>query len=65
MKILFQSVKAVANEILAKWDLDRQCQKAVVIVMATEDRKFWVARDDKVPIYAGEFTDLFNAQVRT
>uniref|UniRef100_A0AC35G1T1 TPM domain-containing protein n=1 Tax=Panagrolaimus sp. PS1159 TaxID=55785 RepID=A0AC35G1T1_9BILA len=56
------AVKAVANEILKKWDLDRQCQKAVVIVMSTEDRKFWVARDDKVPIYAGEFTDLFNAQ---
>uniref|UniRef100_A0A914P5N9 TPM domain-containing protein n=1 Tax=Panagrolaimus davidi TaxID=227884 RepID=A0A914P5N9_9BILA len=57
------AVKAVANEILKKWDLDRQCQKAVVIVMSTEDRKFWVARDDRVPIYAGEFTDLFNAQV--
>ena len=47
---------------LRKWDLDKQCQKAVVIVLATEDRKFWVARGDKVPVYAGEFTELFNQQ---
>ena len=47
---------------LRKWDLDRQCQKAVVIVLATEDRKFWVARGDRVPVYAGEFTELFEQQ---
>uniref|UniRef100_A0AC34QTY1 TPM domain-containing protein n=1 Tax=Panagrolaimus sp. JU765 TaxID=591449 RepID=A0AC34QTY1_9BILA len=56
------SVKAAANEMLRKWDLDRQCRKAVVIVLATEDKKFWVARGDKVPIYGDEFTELFNAQ---
>ncbi|KAE9547660.1 hypothetical protein FO519_009129 [Halicephalobus sp. NKZ332] len=57
-----QTVKAAANEMLRKWDLDRQCQKSVVIVLATEDRKFWVARGERVPIYAGDFTELFNQQ---
>ena len=38
-------------------------QKAVVIVVSTDDSKFWVARDDKVPVYAEEFTEIFMKQV--
>lgn len=53
----------MANEILQKWSLDRQCQKSLVIVIATEDRLFWVARDSRVPVYASEFTEIFNTQV--
>uniref|UniRef100_A0A1I8A649 TPM_phosphatase domain-containing protein n=1 Tax=Steinernema glaseri TaxID=37863 RepID=A0A1I8A649_9BILA len=57
-----QAVKAMANDMLRKWSLDDQCQKSVIIVVATEDRKFWVARGDAVPVYAQEFTDIFTEQ---
>lgn len=53
----------MANQILRKWTLDNQCQKSVVLVVATEDRRFWVARDSRVPVYAQEFTQIFNDQV--
>lgn len=53
----------MANDMLSKWTLDTQCKKSIVIVLATEDRKFWVARDTRVPVYGAEFTDLFNEQV--
>lgn len=56
------AVKMMANDILRRWNLDRQCSKSLVIVVATEDRKFWVARDSRVPVYAAEFTDIFNNQ---
>lgn len=48
---------------LQKWTLDSQCGKSLVIVIATEDRKFWVARDSRVPVYGTEFSELFNTQV--
>ncbi|VDK81847.1 unnamed protein product [Onchocerca ochengi] len=57
-----QAVKEMANQILRKWTLDKQCQKSVVFVIATEDRRFWVARDARVPVYAQEFTQMFNDQ---
>jgi hypothetical protein len=56
------AVRAMANDMLQKWSLDSQCQKSLVIVVATEDRKFWVARASKVPVYGAEFTDIFNSQ---
>ncbi|VDL83230.1 unnamed protein product [Nippostrongylus brasiliensis] len=59
-----EAVKAMANDMLQKWTLDPQCQKAVVFVVSTDDAKFWVARDDKVPVYADEFTEIFMQQVR-
>ncbi|GMT10885.1 hypothetical protein PFISCL1PPCAC_2182, partial [Pristionchus fissidentatus] len=54
-----EAVKMMANDMLRKWTLDPQCQKAIVIVVSVDDAKFWVARDDKVPVYAEEFTELF------
>uniref|UniRef100_A0A915PRU2 TPM domain-containing protein n=1 Tax=Setaria digitata TaxID=48799 RepID=A0A915PRU2_9BILA len=57
-----EAVKEMANQILRKWSLDNQCQKSVVFVVATEDRRFWVARDPRVPVYAQEFTQIFSAQ---
>ncbi|VDO57456.1 unnamed protein product [Haemonchus placei] len=30
--------------------------------VSTDDMKFWVARDDRVPVYADEFTEIFNQQ---
>ncbi|WKY11284.1 hypothetical protein Q1695_003113 [Nippostrongylus brasiliensis] len=57
-----EAVKAMANDMLQKWTLDPQCQKAVVFVVSTDDAKFWVARDDKVPVYADEFTEIFMQQ---
>lgn len=48
---------------LRKWNLDRQCQKAIVIVLAVDDRKFWVARGARVPVYGQELTNIFAAQV--
>uniref|UniRef100_A0A7E4WCD5 TPM_phosphatase domain-containing protein n=1 Tax=Panagrellus redivivus TaxID=6233 RepID=A0A7E4WCD5_PANRE len=56
------AVRDVANSILKRWDLDHQCKKVVIIVMATEDKQFWIARGDKVPVYGGELNDLFNDQ---
>uniref|UniRef100_A0A1I7VTW6 TPM_phosphatase domain-containing protein n=1 Tax=Loa loa TaxID=7209 RepID=A0A1I7VTW6_LOALO len=56
------AVKEMANQILRKWSLDKQCQKSVVFVVATEDHRFWVARDARVPVYAQEFTQIFNSQ---
>lgn len=53
----------MSNDILRQWTLDTQCSKSIVIVVATEDRKFWTARDQKVPVYATEFTEIFNSQV--
>ncbi|CAI2354731.1 unnamed protein product [Caenorhabditis sp. 36 PRJEB53466] len=57
-----EAVEAMANDMLRKWTLDPQCKKAVVIVVSTDDMKFWVARDDKVPVYADEFTQIFMQQ---
>uniref|UniRef100_A0A1I7XLI0 Secreted protein n=1 Tax=Heterorhabditis bacteriophora TaxID=37862 RepID=A0A1I7XLI0_HETBA len=57
-----EAVKTMANDMLRKWSLDSQCQKAVVFVISTDDMKFWVARDDKVPVYADEFTEIFMKQ---
>uniref|UniRef100_A0A7I4YWJ5 TPM_phosphatase domain-containing protein n=1 Tax=Haemonchus contortus TaxID=6289 RepID=A0A7I4YWJ5_HAECO len=57
-----EAVKKMANDMLRKWTLDPQCQKAVVFVVSTDDMKFWVARDDRVPVYADEFTEIFNQQ---
>ncbi|KJH47676.1 hypothetical protein DICVIV_06243 [Dictyocaulus viviparus] len=57
-----EAVKMMANDILRKWTLDTQCQKAVVFVVSTDDMKFWVARDDRVPVYADEFTEIFEQQ---
>uniref|UniRef100_A0A0N4ZLS2 TPM_phosphatase domain-containing protein n=1 Tax=Parastrongyloides trichosuri TaxID=131310 RepID=A0A0N4ZLS2_PARTI len=53
------SVKNVANSILEKWNLDNQCKKSMVMVVATDDRKFWVSRDPSVPVYADEFSQMF------
>ncbi|VDM52209.1 unnamed protein product [Angiostrongylus costaricensis] len=57
-----EAVKAMANDMLRKWTLDQQCQKAVVFVVSTDDMVFWVARDDKVPVYADEFNEIFKQQ---
>ncbi|KAJ1348204.1 hypothetical protein KIN20_003454 [Parelaphostrongylus tenuis] len=57
-----EAVKTMANDMLRKWTLDQQCQKAVVFVVSTDDAKFWVARDDKVPVYGDEFTEIFMQQ---
>uniref|UniRef100_A0A1I7RNA1 TPM_phosphatase domain-containing protein n=2 Tax=Bursaphelenchus xylophilus TaxID=6326 RepID=A0A1I7RNA1_BURXY len=55
-------VRAMANELRSTWTLDQQCLKSMVIVLAVDDRKFWVARDDRIPVYANEFTQIFNLQ---
>uniref|UniRef100_A0A1I7U402 TPM_phosphatase domain-containing protein n=1 Tax=Caenorhabditis tropicalis TaxID=1561998 RepID=A0A1I7U402_9PELO len=57
-----EDVETMANDMLNKWTLDPQCKKAVVIVVSTDDMKFWVARDTKVPVYADEFTQIFMQQ---
>ncbi|KAE9421533.1 hypothetical protein Angca_000070 [Angiostrongylus cantonensis] len=57
-----EAVKTMANDMLRKWTLDQQCQKAVVFVVSTDDMVFWVARDEKVPVYADEFTEIFKQQ---
>ncbi|CAD5224173.1 unnamed protein product [Bursaphelenchus okinawaensis] len=55
-------VRAMANELRNIWTLDQQCLKSMVIVLSVDDRKFWVARDDRIPVYANEFTEIFNLQ---
>jgi hypothetical protein len=59
----FQATKMLAKEVLAKWRLDSQCEKEIAVVVVTEDQKFWVGRSSRVPVYASEFTDIFNEQV--
>uniref|UniRef100_A0A914RC04 BTB domain-containing protein n=1 Tax=Parascaris equorum TaxID=6256 RepID=A0A914RC04_PAREQ len=53
----------MANQMLRKWSLDDQCQKSVVIVVAIEDKRFWVARSPRVPVYAAEFNQIFADQM--
>lgn len=57
-----EAIKEMANQILRKWTLDGQCHKSVVFMVAIDDRRFWVARDSRVPVYAQEFTQIFNSQ---
>uniref|UniRef100_A0A0K0ENY4 TPM_phosphatase domain-containing protein n=2 Tax=Strongyloides stercoralis TaxID=6248 RepID=A0A0K0ENY4_STRER len=57
-----ESIKSIANSLLQKWNLDSQCRKSMVIVVATDDRKFWVARDPSVPVYAEEFSQMFKEE---
>jgi hypothetical protein len=53
----------MANDMLRRWNIDAQCQKAVMVVMSSEDRSFWVARMPQVPVYGTELNDLFKAEV--
>ena len=53
----------MANNMLERWTLDHQCQKAIVMVLSVDDRSFWVARMPKVPVYGTELNDLFAAEV--
>uniref|UniRef100_A0AAF5PSM1 TPM domain-containing protein n=2 Tax=Wuchereria bancrofti TaxID=6293 RepID=A0AAF5PSM1_WUCBA len=57
-----EAIKEMANQILRKWTLDSQCHKSVVFMVAIEDRRFWVARDPRVPVYAQEFTQILSSQ---
>ncbi|CAG9535426.1 unnamed protein product [Cercopithifilaria johnstoni] len=57
-----ETVKEMANQILHKWTLDNQCQKSVVFLVAVDDNRFWTARDARVPVYAQEFTQIFNSE---
>jgi len=56
------AVKMMANEMLRSWKLDNQCQKSVVIAVSTDDRKVWIGRDSRVPVYAQELTEIAGAQ---
>lgn len=56
-------VRKMATELRQAWALDQQCMKGLVIVVSIEDKKFWVSRDSKVPVYAGEFSEILNGQV--
>lgn len=56
------AVKAMANEMLRSWKLDDQCQKSLVIVVAVEDRKVWIGRADRVPVYAAELSEIAGSQ---
>ncbi|CEF69843.1 TPM domain-containing protein [Strongyloides ratti] len=57
-----ESIKNIANTMLQKWNLDSQCKKSMIILVATDDRKFWVARDPSVPVYADEFSQMFKEE---
>lgn len=55
-------VRRMATELRQRWGLDQQCMKGLVVIVSIEDRKYWVSRDSKVPVYAGEFSEILNAQ---
>lgn len=57
------AVKTMANDMLQRWNLDQQCHKSVMLVVAVDDRKFWTARDTRVPVYGQELSDIFGGQV--
>lgn len=55
-------VRRMATELRQRWGLDQQCMKGLVVIVSIDDRKYWVSRDSKLPVYAGEFSDILNAQ---
>uniref|UniRef100_A0AC35UGG0 TPM_phosphatase domain-containing protein n=1 Tax=Rhabditophanes sp. KR3021 TaxID=114890 RepID=A0AC35UGG0_9BILA len=55
-------IKTVANDMLSKWSLDAQCQKQIIILIATDSKKMWIARGDSVPIYSNELTEIPKAE---
>ncbi|KAI6189841.1 hypothetical protein M3Y97_00052200 [Aphelenchoides bicaudatus] len=57
-------VRKVATDLRQLWGLDNQCMKGLVILVSIEDKKFWVSRDSKVPVYANEFNEILNAQTQ-
>ncbi|KAI6199857.1 hypothetical protein M3Y96_00671700 [Aphelenchoides besseyi] len=57
-----QDVRRMATELRQRWNLDQQCSKSAVMLLAVEDRKFWVSRDARVPVYAQEFSEILTNQ---
>uniref|UniRef100_A0A0N5B792 TPM_phosphatase domain-containing protein n=1 Tax=Strongyloides papillosus TaxID=174720 RepID=A0A0N5B792_STREA len=57
-----ESIKSIANSMLQRWNLDSQCKKSMVILVSTDDRKFWISRDPSVPVYADEFSQMFKEE---
>uniref|UniRef100_A0A914DZX6 TPM domain-containing protein n=1 Tax=Acrobeloides nanus TaxID=290746 RepID=A0A914DZX6_9BILA len=56
------TVRDKSNELLHKWNLDPKCNKTMVMLIATEDHKFWAARGDKFPFTGPEITAIFMQQ---
>jgi hypothetical protein len=56
------TIAQMANTIKDKWSLDPNCHRSIVILLSSGDKKFWVARDNRVPIIGTEFTAIFNEQ---
>jgi len=52
----------MANQLKRRWNVD-MCQKGFLILMATESKKFWVARDVNLPIFGQKLTQIFQDQV--
>uniref|UniRef100_A0A914I7F3 Uncharacterized protein n=1 Tax=Globodera rostochiensis TaxID=31243 RepID=A0A914I7F3_GLORO len=56
------AVKKMADGLMRRWNLDSQCKKAIVILVAIGDRKFWTSRKNGTSIVGTEFTQMFNDQ---
>jgi hypothetical protein len=54
----------MASDMLRRWNIDGQCQKAIMVVLSLEDRTFWVSRMPQVPVYGTELNELFKAEVQ-
>uniref|UniRef100_A0A183CP53 VWFA domain-containing protein n=1 Tax=Globodera pallida TaxID=36090 RepID=A0A183CP53_GLOPA len=56
------AAKKMADGLMRRWNLDNQCKKAIVILVAIGDRKFWTSRKNGTSIVGTEFTQMFNDQ---
>ena len=61
--LIFQAAKKMADGLMRRWHLDDACDKAIVIVVAVGDRKFWTSRKKGVAVVGTEFTQMFTDQV--
>ena len=58
-----ENARRMATDLLQRWNPDEQCDKAIVLILAVDDRAFWLARDPRVPVYAADLTKILNDQV--
>uniref|UniRef100_A0A914Q2R1 TPM domain-containing protein n=1 Tax=Panagrolaimus davidi TaxID=227884 RepID=A0A914Q2R1_9BILA len=57
-----KSLKAIANDLILKWNSNNYCKKLIIIAFASEDRKVWITGDSGVGIKAEKYTEIFKNQ---
>lgn len=52
----------MAADLRQRWSLDEQCKKGVVMIISIDDRKHFISRETKTPVYVEEFTSILKGQ---